>query len=50
MAGSGSLRRAVHLPLRADVLICAAMAIHEIIEVPDPRLKTVSTPVEVFDE
>ena len=26
------------------------MAIREILEVPDPRLKTVSTPVEVFDE
>jgi peptide deformylase len=26
------------------------MAIREIIEVPDPRLKTVSTPVETFDE
>jgi peptide deformylase len=25
------------------------MAIHEILEVPDPRLKTVSTPVEKFD-
>jgi peptide deformylase len=32
------------------MLICAAMAIREILEVPDPRLKTVSTPVEVFDE
>src|SRR5688500_20342472 len=26
------------------------MAIREILEVPDPRLKTVSTPVESFDE
>jgi peptide deformylase len=26
------------------------MAIREILEVPDPRLKTVSSPVEVFDE
>jgi peptide deformylase len=26
------------------------MAIREILEVPDPRLKTVSTPVETFDE
>jgi peptide deformylase len=26
------------------------MAIREILEVPDPRLKTVSTPVEVFDD
>ena len=26
------------------------MAIREILEVPDPRLKTVSKPVEVFDE
>ena len=26
------------------------MAIREILEVPDPRLKTVSTPVEAFDE
>ena len=26
------------------------MAIREILEVPDPRLKTVSTPVEIFDE
>ena len=31
------------------MLICAAMAIREILEVPDPRLKTVSTPVETFD-
>ena len=30
--------------------ICAPMAIREILEVPDPRLKTVSTPVEIFDE
>ncbi|RDC60575.1 Peptide deformylase [Alteripontixanthobacter maritimus] len=26
------------------------MAIREILEVPDPRLKTISTPVEIFDE
>lgn len=26
------------------------MAIHPILEVPDPRLKTVSTPVETFDD
>ena len=32
------------------MLICAPMAIREILEVPDPRLKTVSTPVEIFDE
>ena len=32
------------------MLICAPMAIREILEVPDPRLKTVSDPVEVFDE
>jgi peptide deformylase len=32
------------------MLICAAMAIREILEVPDPRLKTVSAPVETFDE
>jgi peptide deformylase len=32
------------------MLICAAMAIREILEVPDPRLKTVSAPVESFDE
>ena len=31
------------------MLICAPMAIREILEVPDPRLKTVSTPVETFD-
>jgi peptide deformylase len=30
--------------------MCAAMAIREILEVPDPRLKTVSAPVETFDE
>ena len=30
--------------------ICAAMAIREILEVPDSRLKTVSAPVEVFDD
>ena len=30
--------------------ICAPMAIREILEVPDPRLKTVSSPVESFDE
>jgi peptide deformylase len=33
-----------------EVPICRAMAIREIIEVPDPRLKTVSRPVEAFDE
>jgi peptide deformylase len=32
------------------MLIWAAMAIREILEVPDPRLKTISTSVEVFDE
>jgi peptide deformylase len=32
------------------MLICAAMAIREILEVPDPRLKTVSAAVESFDE
>jgi peptide deformylase len=32
------------LILRAD------MAIREILEVPDPRLKTISSPVETFDE
>ena len=32
------------------MLICAAMAIREILEVPDPRHKTVSTPVDTFDE
>jgi peptide deformylase len=32
------------------MLICGPMAIREILEVPDPRLKTVSTPVEVFDD
>jgi peptide deformylase len=32
------------------MLIIGAMAIREILEVPDPRLKTVSTPVESFDE
>ena len=32
------------------MLICAAMAIREILEVPDPRLKTVSKPVEAFDD
>jgi peptide deformylase len=32
------------------MLIWARMAIREILEVPDPRLKTVSAPVEVFDE
>jgi len=32
------------------MLICAPMAIREILEVPDPRLKTVSAPVESFDE
>ena len=31
------------------MLICAAMAIREILEVPDPRLKTVSAPVDTFD-
>jgi peptide deformylase len=31
------------------MLICAPMAIREILEVPDPRLKTVSTRVETFD-
>ena len=31
------------------MLICAPMAIREILEVPDPRLKTVSDPVESFD-
>jgi peptide deformylase len=29
--------------------MCAPMAIREILEVPDPRLKTVSAPVESFD-
>ena len=32
------------------MLICAAMAIREILDVPDPRLKTGSTPVDTFDE
>jgi peptide deformylase len=32
------------------MLICAPMAIREILEVPDSRLKTVSTPVETFDD
>ena len=32
------------------MLIWRAMAIREILEVPDPRLKTVSTPVVAFDE
>ena len=32
------------------MLIWRPMAIREILEVPDPRLKTVSTPVEAFDE
>jgi peptide deformylase len=32
------------------MLIWRAMAIREILEVPDPRLKTVSTPVESFGE
>jgi peptide deformylase len=32
------------------MLICGAMAIREILEVPDPRLKIVSTPVETFDD
>src|SRR5688500_3901759 len=40
----------IHLSLRREMLICAAMAIREILEVPDPRLKTVSAPVESFDE
>ena len=31
------------------MLICAPMAIREILEVPDPRLKTLSRPVETFD-
>ena len=32
------------------MLICALMAVREILEVPDPRLKTVSAPVETFDD
>src|SRR6188768_740205 len=48
--GSGRMRRAVHLPLRTEMLICAPMAIREILEVPDPRLKTVSDRVETFDD
>ena len=32
------------------MLICAAMAIREILEVPDPRLKVVSEPVTEFDD
>ena len=32
------------------MLILGAMAIREILEVPDVRLKTVSRPVEIFDD
>src|SRR6187399_2401340 len=35
--------------LGENAYLCA-MAIREILEVPDPRLKTVSTPVETFDD
>ena len=40
------------LKLGASRLICRPMAIREILEVPDPRLKTVSQPVEAgeFDD
>lgn len=37
------------MPFGREMLICRAMAIREILEVPDPRLKTISTPVETFD-
>ncbi len=38
------------LRARTARLIWPAMAIRDILEVPDPRLKSVSTPVEVFDD
>jgi peptide deformylase len=38
------------LQLKPRGIIWRAMAIREILEVPDPRLKIVSKPVEVFDD
>ena len=48
--GEGAGFPSIRLTIQGFALIWQPMAIREILEIPDPRLKQVSAPVEAFDD